>query len=881
MKPRYPRALALLPALLALTALQRGGLLRPADAADPPPIPLPTGRFISPLGTQVRVGSFPANMRISPDGRYLVVTNAGFKQFLTVVRTADGQVAARLPFNAPRTDGSGRREGLYYGLAFGTPRDGVTPLYVARGTEQRVTELALGADGSLTPRDRSLAHPSTYRRPNHFAGLALSGDGRRLYAVQNNTHVQNRFRGSLVVFDTAEGKAVRETRVAGFPLDVAAPSRGAGAGKVYVSSERDGVVTALDPERPESSREITTGDHPTALLLDREQRRLFVANSGSDTVSVIDPATDRVTDTLALRPMEARGLPGATPLGMALAPDEKRLYVALADLNAVAVVDLVRRRLAGYLPVGWYPTSVALSPDGRRLFVANAKGVAERNPNGRDLDVNAPGARAFPGGYNDPRYIPNTLEGTVSTLPVPADGELERHTDRVIANNRMTRRVAAVPKGWKNPGIEHVIYVIKENRTYDQVLGDLPQGNGDPKLCFFPRPVTPNQHALAERFVLLDNFYVCAEVSADGWNWSTQGMISEYNARNSVYNYGGRGREYDYEGENNGVPVELLGIPDVNRTPAGYIWENAARHGVSFRNWGFFLSEGGDEGNGPDGKPLSVHNQPAQKLLQDRSDTDFLQFDMAYADSDAWVAHNAPAPVQKRTFGKHNARSRFEEWKREFDDLVRTRALPKFLMVRLPRDHTQGTSPGYHSPRAMVADNDYAVGQLVEAVSRSPYWKKTAIFIIEDDAQNGFDHVDAHRSVCWVISPYVRRASVDHRFYNTDSVLRTMQLLLGLHPMSQYDATAPVMDVFGRRPENAEPFAAILPERSIIAEVNGRAAYRAADSARLDFSKEDSVPDDLLNDILWHALMGRDTPKPEVRYGLRLHPEAQEREDDD
>jgi hypothetical protein len=418
-------------------------------------------------------------------------------------------------------------------------------------------------------------------------------------------------------------------------------------------------------------------------------------------------------------------------------------------------------------------------------------------------------------------------------------------------------------------GIKPVVYIIKENRTYDQVLGDLKQGNGDPEIVMFGRKVTPNLHALAERFVLLDNFYCCAEVSADGWNWSTSGMVSEYTARNAPFNYSGRGRHYDFEGQNSGTPADLAGLPDVARAPGGYLWDQCVKKDISFRNYGFFVS-GSDDEKGADDRPFMTSNTPTRKALVGQTDTSFLQFDMTYADSNAWKAYSNPAPKQKRAYGKFAAPSRFAEWKREFDQYVRSGRLPAFMMVRFPRDHTNGTQEGLQTPRGMVADNDFAVGQLVEAISASPFWKETAIFILEDDAQNGHDHVDAHRSIAFVISPYIPRGTVDHRFYNTDSVLRTIEALLGLPPMCQYDASAPLMAFFDSKPVNAAPYRAILPPKAIIGEFNTKTAYRAKDSERLDFRGEDRVPDAVLNDILWHAVKGANAPEPPPRHGLRL-----------
>jgi len=881
--------MTLKPGLILVAVLALGGAYfattatRRSDAAfapaPEPEVPLVTGKAITPLGQQTNVGSFPVNAVLSPDGRYVVVTNTGAKQFVSAISVRDGSLVSQVGVNDPRADGSGKKQGLYYGLAFGPEeRQAGKPatLYVSRGAEDRVSVFTLDADGKLADTGRALDNPSPGKaaKPHHIAGLATSRDGSRVYAVNNNTFPDADNQGSLSILDVAANRVVATVPTPGFPFGVAAVTVGPDADrKVYVSSERDGVVSVIDPQTASVVRKIEVGAQTTALLLDRKQGRLFAANGGSDTVSVIDTRSDRVVRTLLVRPDDARGLPGATPTGLALSPDEKRLYVTVGDMNAVAVVTLPEGKLLGYVPVGWYPTSVVVAPDGKRLFVTNAKGVNRRNPNPPD--------EVKPGGFSpggSAQYIQNVIEGTVSTLEIPKGDELKQLTQQTIANNRIAPNLAKA-RPFDNPGIEHVIYIVKENRTYDQVLGDLPQGNGDPKLCFFPREVTPNQHALAERFVLLDNFYCSAEVSADGWNWSTSGMSSEYVTRNAPYGYSGRGRNYDYEGANNGVPVDLKGIKDVARAPGGYIWDRVSERGLSYRNYGFFVSVNLSDDGIPIAGGTSNTNGATKKALAPHTDENFRQFDMAYADSDAWVIHNTPAPQQKKTFGKFNARSRFEEWQREFSEFGKSGKYPRFMMVRLPRDHTQGTSPGFHSPRAMNADNDYAVGQLVEAISKSPIWKKTAIFIIEDDAQNGFDHVDAHRSICFVVSPFVKRASVDHRFYNTDSVLHTMELLFGLPPMNQFDAVAPVMNVFGARPENVEPYSAVLPSKQIIGEVNGRTAYRANDSRKLDFTKEDSVPDDEFNDILWHGIMGRRTPKPAVRYGLRIEPEDEDEDD--
>ncbi len=826
--------------------------------------PLVTGKHITPLGRHVAVGSFPANMLLSPDGRFIVITNTGYREYLTVMSVATGRITSRISFNADRTDGSNKRQGLYYGLAWGPAGSVSFTLYASRGAEDTVSVLTLDAMGKLTDSGVLLENPSgvaDFKAPHIIAGVAVGAGGARLYAANNETGRSTNLRGSLSIISTATKKVEAKIETPGYPYAVAVvPPHGASAEKVYVSSERDGVVTVVDPASARSVRDIRTGEQPISLVTDRTAKRLFVANAGSDTVSVIDTTTDTVTNTILLRPDDVRGLPGATPTGLSLSPDEQTLYVTLADMNCVALVDLKAMRTTGYLPVGWYPTSVVASPDGKKLFVANARGTADRTPN------------KGPGGLGSnaaSRHMANLLEGTVAVVPLPATAaELTKHTVQTIRNNRLAEGSFA---SFKNPGIKHVIYIIKENRTYDQVLGDIPKGNGDPTLTLFPREVTPNQHALAERFVLLDNFYVCAEMSADGWNWSTSGMASEYISRNANYNYSNRGRNYDYEGTNSGVPTDLRGLRDVAAAPGGYVWDQCVKHGVSFRNYGFFSTSIDPATRLKDGEKADTEeNVPVKKALVGKTDLNFRVYDNGYADSDAWVRHDAPHGAQMKTFGKFAAPSRFSEWKREFDTYVKSGSLPSMMFVRFGNDHTVGTRAGWPSPRAMVADNDYAVGQLVEAVSKSPFWKETAIFILEDDAQNGYDHIDGHRSTAYVISPYIPAGTVDSRFYNTDSMLRTMGLILGMAPMCQYDAIATPFRFFGAVPANSASYEAILPAKQIIAERNLATAYKAKVSARFSTKDADTVPDDLLTEILWHAVKGKTTPQPARRSGMRL-----------
>lgn len=838
--------------MLVALVLGLGLLFQSSDA------PLVTGKLITPLGDHEGVGSYPIAMAISPDGAHCVVTNAGFRQFLSVVEVRTGNVVERMPFNKVG-------EGLYYGLCFGP--DGT--LFVSNGALDTVSRFSLEG-GRLKPAGEPLRVQRVEKSPyaRTIAGIALSSDGAHLLAVENESSAETGFTGNLAVLEVATGQTLRRIPVGGYPMAVAALTKGPHRDqKAYVSSERDGTVAVVDWQRGKLLKKLKVGYRAFELLLNKDQSRLYAASWGSDTVSIIDTAKDKVLGTVVLRPAELRGLSGTSPLGMSLSPDEKMLYVALADMNAVAIVSLVEQQVQGYIPTGWYPTSVVAAPTGEALLVACAKGVSVRNPNDKVYDLGPTAVEeAASGRNNSPQYTQNRLEGTVGRIPLPPRSAWAELTRRVLANNFVERAKAGARQTLKVPGIKHVIYIIKENRTYDQVLGDLPEGNGEPSLCLFPREVTPNQHALAERFVLLDNFYVCAECSMDGWSWSTTGICTPYISRNSTYNYSRRGKAYDSEGQNSGSPVDLLKLPDVSRPPSGFIWEHALKHGKSVANYGMFVqsADKADKRFTKEALPNTV--MANKRFLLNRTSPNFAGYDLSYADSDAWAIYKTPAPKQVLSFGAHGAKSRFSAWKREFDEMVRKGKMPDFMTIRLGNDHTAGTRAGFPSPRAMVADNDYAVGQVVEAVSHSPFWKNTAIFILEDDAQAGHDHVDCHRSTAYVISPYIRRGTVDSTFYNTDSMLRTMTMLLGLPPMNQYDAVANVFTFFTQEPVNLEPYKAILPPKAIIGEVNGAAAYRAKDSVKL-FPRfvADSGDELEQNDILWRAVKKTKAPAGAIK----------------
>jgi DNA-binding beta-propeller fold protein YncE/phospholipase C len=813
---------------------------------------LPTGKMISPIGEHTEVGSYPIHMVRTKDGKHAVISTMGYRQSLSVVDLKTGKVTSQFDYKTSRNNPN--KDGLYYGLAV-HPVTG--DIYVSRGAQDKVSSYKIDENGQIseigTPIAES-ANPERKGLPLHFSGLAFNSNGSRIAVVNNQTSSIAGL-GSIAIYETSTSQKLREIKVGGFPFDIAYKTKGAQADdKAYVSCERDSNVQVVDVQNGTILKSIRTGAAPSNLVFDRNQKKLFVSNNASDSISIIDTEKDVVAQTISIRPPELRGLPGASPLGMSLSGDEKTLYVALSDMQCVAAVSLPKGQVVGYIPTGWLPTDVVTT--GSSLLITSAKGIQSKNPNGKPVGTKG-------------TYIQDIIAGTVSKVEIPDSKSLKRLTASVINNNRLRPGLnSAKIKNFSNPGIKYVIYIVKENRTYDNVLGDLKQGNGDPSLTLFPRKVTPNQHALAERFVLMDNFYVCAEVSQDGWQWSTSGMASPYGSRNTPYNYSGRGRSYDTEGSNNGEPVELNGVTNVAKPAAGYIWEHCAKNKVSYRNYGMFSTFAGIDDKRKSAFPDAKDSFPLIKSLIGHTDSNFRHYDTNYADSPIYNEYNFEVKSQLKSFGEHKATNRFSAWKREFDQFVKKGSMPRFQSIRFGNDHTNGSRAGSPTAQSMVADNDYAVGLLVEAVSNSPFWKETAICILEDDAQNGIDHVDAHRSTAYVISPYINRSTVDSTFYNTDSMLRTMQLLLGMPPMSQYDAVATPFRFFASSASNQEPYKAIRPDQEIVCKLNSRTAYRAKDSEKINRYAEESEIDEELNDILWKSIKGIYSKTPTPKYGL-------------
>ncbi len=818
---RIPRISALAASLLVVLAL--GSIAQDAEkprVAGPTDrgFLLPNGWTLTPAGDQVLLNDLPLNILPSADSKTALVATSGFNDHkLSVIDLAkkaevSSATVKQSWFGLASDEKAGRVwwSGGGAALTHEFRRDGDT---IAR----------VGAEEPKP--DRSTKE--------HFrSGLTLDPEGKRLYSLDVSAGLLRR--------EVIGSKDVPATAWVGQrPYDVKFSRDGK---RLYVSDWADRSVRAFDPETLALSATIAVGEHPNQVAIHPTDGRVFVACASSNSVSAIDPKEDAVVETISTA-LFPRAPEGSTPDALAVSPDGKTLFVANADNNCVAVIDVEapgRSAVKGFIPTGWYPSSVAVTPDGKTLLVGVGKGnQTKANPFNAEFAAKVEEARrtkAIPeeslmwlGKYP---YIGTTLSGALSIVPIPDDKALAAFTEAVYKNcpysdklleGSPTELKTAIPTKVGDPSpIEHVIYIIKENRTYDQVFGDVKRGNGDPSLCMFGEKVTPNHHKLAEEFVLLDNLYCNGHVSADGHPWSTMAYNTDYIARNWALTYSRR------------AGIEDDDDHDLARAPSGYLWDACKAAGLSYRSYG----EYGRRVSEPDG---SFRMEGAVPGL---------------------VGHFCPnwgLPKPDKTPVRDT--DRVETFLEEFrkDDAAGT--LPRFTVMSLGEDHTTGTTPGTFTPEACVASNDLALGRLVEAVTKSKSWPKTAIFVIEDDAQNGPDHVDAHRTIGLVISPFARRKVLDSTQYGTVSMLRTMELILGLKPLSQFDAAAtPMYRCFTDRAD-LSGFAHEEPRIDLNAK-NTVKAFGAARSAKMDFSEYDRVDDFELNEILWKAIKGEDAPMP-------------------
>lgn len=810
---------------LSVALLLGGGLGVFAAVLGAPTI-LPTEWRLSPAPHDVAITkTFPESAVRTADGAHLIVVEGGAGSpgiRILAARTLAFERDIAIPnvYGVPLADRSG--SGFWVGTAAG---HALAHYDAASGESDRriaLPKFFWPAGIARSPDGKTLAVSGDLASAVVFVDLAQTPDSVAPPAgALRAAPVSAAVSAPIIVGAHAMSGALVE-HDAGGPSPIDAGSHPAGVafsrdGKtVYVANWAGNTVSVVDVAARKERGAIVVGKHPEALLLSRDGRRLYVTETDDDALGVVDVARERRIADVNVGPFEGNVF-GASPSAFAFAPDDKRLYITLAAVNAVAVLSLEGPvpRLIGMLPTGWYPTALAVAPDGKSLDVVDGMGEGGRpNPQFRPFAPRARGAAGDASGY-----IASSMVGSVRRIAIPSEAALALGTAAVLANAPRAlarllapRQPAAAARAGSivRPGgpIHHVIYVIKENRTYDQVLGDLAGANGDPALTLFGEGVTPNDHALARRFGILDDTFADAEVSADGHNWSTAAFANDYLEHMWPQEYGGRRILYDFE------DGAIASNPH-----SGYIWNEAAAHGVTLRNYGEFVSD-----PKPDGRVISH-----MRDLAGDTDPRARGFDLTYSDLD-----------------------REAEWAREFDAYDAHHDLPQLELLRLPNDHTSGTRRGALTPPAYVAQNDLALGRLVDHLSHSRRWRDTAVFVVEDDAQNGPDHVDAQRMTAYVISAY-SRGGVVHAHHSTAGILRTIELLVGLPPMSAYDAAAlPFYDAFTTTPD-LRPYDA-LPERVDLTARNTRTAYRARDSARLDFSREDAVPAATLNDILWHAV---------------------------
>ncbi|MEO7767780.1 MAG: bifunctional YncE family protein/alkaline phosphatase family protein, partial [Ferruginibacter sp.] len=665
------------------------------------------------------------------------------------------------------------------------------------------------------------------------AGIAIDDAKKLLYVVTKDNN-------SLYILDIPTKKVVSR-----YPLNgegytcILSPRKNI----LYISCWGCNKIMLFDTNKKAMVGEIPVGDHPNELCLDGKGSWLYVTNANDNSVSVIDTRKKKVVETL-IATLYPDSPPGSTTNGVALSADEKTLYIANADNNCLAVFDVSNpgfSKSKGFIPVGWYPTCVKVI--GKKIWVTNGKGFSSfPNPYGPN-PVNKKEKVTYQQGTKKPRkeqYIGGLFIGTMSVIPVPGEKELSVYSQQVYHNTPYSKEKEIeangeagnpVPQKIGGPSpIKHVFYIVKENRTYDQVLGDVKEGNGDTSLVLFGKQVTPNQHQLVKDFVLLDNFYVDGEVSADGHNWSLGGYANDYLEKNWVTSYGGRGGNYDAEGTR-----------EMANNKGGFIWDHCKKAGISYRTYGEFADD----------------YKPNIPVLKDHYCTFYTSWDQKVRDT-----------------------TRVNQWKRDFDSLVAINALPQMNTLRLINDHTEGMSKGRPTPFAHAADNDLAVGMFIDYLSKSSIWKESVVFILEDDAQNGPDHVDAHRSPAYVAGPYVKRNFVDHTPYTTTGILRTMELILGMPPMSQYDAAAtPLWRCFTSTPDFTS-FTAI-PSNINLADKNVVQNELSERSAKFDLSKEDRVPDNEFSEVIWKGVKGLNSVMPVPRRAAFIKVTDQKKKDAD
>lgn len=799
---------------------------------------VPSNQLLQPAGVQVYLPGRPVDLALSRHGNMLLVKN---KNSLDLIRIRDRTVLQSLPY----PHGGASLTGLCLS---------------ADGREVYVTDAGSHLNIARLDKDnvmhwkKSVALPEAPAGGAPFpCGLALGETGDKIYVALSRSN-------SLAVVNLKDSSDIVRIPVGIAPYDVVIasphkayvtnlggrrPHKGettynTSGSQVLVDTKTGiadhGSVSVINLDRNTVEKSIPVGLLPMGMALSPDHALLYVACANSDIISVIDTKMDKVTDTLPVHAQ--KDIPfGSAPNALAVSPDGQYLYVANGTENAICVIGTkAPAHVLGYIPTGWYPGSVILNNAGDRLYVANVKGVGSLNQ------------RTGRHGHNS-----HDVLGSVSIIPVPGKDDLAGMTKVVHRNNSYVKMLAKlhpdenskkkVPVPWL-PGqtsyFKHVVYIIKENRTYDQVLGDMPQGNGDTSLVEFGREVTPNHHRLAEAFVLLDNYNCSGILSADGHQWTDEAYVTAYLEKT----FGGFTRSYPYDGG------DALAYAS-----SGFIWDNVLRHGLTFRDYGEFVKTSM--------RPKGAGWLDVYRDLQQGTHHVTIRATGSVEQLDPYVCPTYPAFTLKIP-----DQYRATEFIKELKGYEKHNDFPNFIIMELPNDHTSGTRPGMPAPLAAVADNDLALGRIVEAISHSKFWKNTCIFVTEDDPQAGLDHVDGHRTVGFVISPYTKRGKVISTYYSQINMVRTMENILGIPPMNQLDLTAdPMLDCFTSKPDFT-PYTAVknnIPLDHLnlaLSQLKGKPLYWAKKSMEQDLTEEDRIDDNTFNRIIWHAVKGYGTPYP-------------------
>jgi YVTN family beta-propeller protein len=773
---------------------------QPVKEIESHAVTLPNGWRLTPVGKLLPLGDLPLNIALSPSKKLAAITNNGQSdQTIQLVDVDREMILDSIIIGK-----------AWLGLTFSG--DGKY-LYASGGNDNIIIRYSI-INNRLSSVD-TITVGKAWPVKISLAGIAVDHDGKRMYTVTKENN-------SLYVIDLPTKKILSQIPLGGEGYTcILSPDEKL----LYISCWGCDKVLLFDTDKQKITGSVAVGDNPNDMCISGNGKYLFVANANDNSVSVIDTKQLIVIETLnsALFPMSPSG---STTNSVALSSDEKTLYIANADNNCLAVFDISKPGSStskGFIPAGWYPTCVRIANN--KILVSNGKGMASHaNPYGPDparkgnevIYQSAGGEQKI-----KEQYIGGLFRGTLQILNSPDADQMASFSEVVYNNTPYNKNKELISEGEEgNPipmrignvsPIRHIFYIIKENRTYDQVLGDIPEGNGDPNLVLFGENITPNQHALAREFVLLDNFYVNGEVSADGHNWTMGGYATDYLEKNWPTSYGGRGGSYPGEGS-----ITIANNKD------GFLWDFCKKKGISYRTYGEFMGEQG----------------PNIPVLKDHFCASYTPWDMSVRDT-----------------------VRFRQWKHDFDSLLAVDAVPQLNTLRFGNDHTEGLRLNRPTPFAHVADNDLAVGLFIDYLSHSRLWQNSLILIVEDDAQNGPDHVDAHRSTAYLAGGFVKKGFVDHTAYTTASLLRTIELILGLPPMSQYDASAvPVWRSMNKTPDHP-PFH-VRPSTIDLNSVNLAENKWQKKSEKFDFTKEDMINDREFSEVIWKAVKGLDSPCP-------------------